>query len=107
MSDLAQLANRYHRGKDVAKVMTDIALPELCRAVVEHPEMSAAQRVDHALDSHMSACRVWLSDISGRMTESVFMLQKRYRPCWQTLLGSISDLLPASHSEGLFDHHVP
>ena len=77
MSDLAQLANRFHRGKDVAKVMIDIALPELCRVVVEHPEMSAAQRVDHALDSHMSACRVWLSDIGRRMTESDFMLQKK------------------------------
>ena len=50
MVELAILANRYHRSQDTAKAVIDIALPELCRAIIEQTAMTAAQRVDHALD---------------------------------------------------------
>ena len=55
VQELAPLAKRYHRSKDTALVMIDVAFPELCRTIIEHPEMTSAQRVDRALDSHLSA----------------------------------------------------
>ncbi|CAJ1436202.1 unnamed protein product [Effrenium voratum] len=48
---LKPLAEQHHRSKDTARIIIDVALPELCRSILQHPDELPATRVEHAMQS--------------------------------------------------------
>ena len=46
---LKPLAEQHHRSKDTARIIIDVALPELCRSILQHPDELPATRVEHAM----------------------------------------------------------
>ena len=54
VNNLKDFAEGHHRSKDTAKVILDVAIPILCKVILEEPTAVANTRVELTLNSYLT-----------------------------------------------------
>ena len=67
VNDLKDFAEGHHRSKDTAKTILDIAIPILCKVILEQPTAVADTRVEHTLNSYLTDSMVFFVITNSHM----------------------------------------